>query len=819
MKNILVVSLLILGVIFSVDAQPKPDQIVNENPAPKKGMISGKLIEKGSKVPLEYASVAIYQTADSSLVSGGIATSDGRFSIGNLKAGNYYLVAQFIGYKDVTVPEIVIEPQQMKVDVGAIVLFPATEELNEVSVTAQDKPIAYSIDKKVVDPTQFPTAANGTAIDVLANTPSVTVDIEGNVALRGNSNFKVLIDGRPTPFDAADALEQIPTSTIQNIEIITNPSAKYDPDGNAGIINIKTKKSKLNGISGIVNATGDTNGSITGDALVNYRVGKFNFFVSGNRAERVHGGSSIQESMTIAIDTLYTFSYGDNDNRRSSSSVKTGFDYAINDYNSLAFNVSLNNRSGKNDSELDFEETSSNGSLLNSITYNNRERTGNNLGYSLDYKKTFEQEGRELTALFYYESGSSDEVTAYDQYLGNGDLVEGQYGWEVGDDSEWRGQIDYIHPFNQDTKIEAGLQTRNDRSEEWNDVFLYEGEKIDYSPTESSPNYSLTNYSRDLYSTYFMFSQQRNIFGYQLGLRGEYTDRRLNYSEVEGEYEVNRFDYFPTAHISLGLPSDQQLALSYSRRINRPRGYYLEPFITYVDAYNVRRGNPGVEPEYINSYELGYQKTLNDGFISLEAYHRQTNNVIERVQTVFEENVIMRTVDNIGEDYSTGLELMLNTNPTKWWILNLMGNAYHYMLQGEYENRTIDTKSFNWHARMNNTFLLSENTKLQIDGMYHSPSVTAQGRREGFMFTNVALRQDFLNKKLSATLGIRDVLNTAKFEFSSEGENFSTYRKFDMNSPVVSLTLSYKINNYKQKRARGEGEGGGDMMNMDGGDM
>ena len=801
--------------MFLAKAQPSPERNASKNPVPKKGMVSGKLIENGSNIPLEYANVAIYLTSDNSLVSGAIAASDGRFSIENLKPGNYYLVAQFIGYNQEVLKEIQLEPSNMKVDVGEIKLSPATENIEEINVVAQERAIAYNIDKKVVDPSQFPTAANGTAIDILANTPSVTVDIEGNVSLRGSNNFKVLIDGRPTPFDPADALEQIPTSSIQNIEIITNPSAKYDPDGNAGIINIVTKKSKLNGFSGIVNATGDTNESITGDALFNYRVGKFNFYVSGNRSERAHGGTTIGETMTISTDTVYTSSEGINDHRRSSSSVKTGFDYAINDFNSLSFNVSYNNRAGKSSSDLDFNETSSAGYDLNTTTINDRDRNGNNLGYSLDYKKTFEQEGRELTAMFYYESGSSEEYTSYEQFLLDGDLIEGQNSWEVGDDKEMRAQVDYIHPFNEKTKLETGVQARVDGSNEWNDVFFFDDINASYTPIESSDFYSQTDFGRDIYSGYFMFSQKRHMWGYLLGLRGEYTNRILDYSIVTDEYKVNRFDYFPTAHLSFEMSNDQQMSLSYSRRINRPRGYYLEPFITYVDAYNVRRGNPAIEPEYINSYELGYQKTLEGGFLSVEAYHRQTNNVIERVQTVYGDNVLMRTVDNVGKDYSTGVELMLNWNPAKWWIMNLMGNAYHYQLTGEYNNQVFDTNSFNWNSRLNNTFVLAENTKLQVDGMYNSPSVTAQGRREGFMFTNIALRQDFFNKKLATTIGIRDVLNTAKFEFSSEGENFSTYRKFDMNSPIVSLTISYKINNYKQKGRQGGSEGG--MMDMDGG--
>jgi outer membrane receptor protein involved in Fe transport len=785
-------------------------------------MISGKLIEKGSNVALEYASVAIYLVKDSSLVSGGISGADGRFSVGNLASGDYYLKAQFIGYNTYVYSDIELQKGKMKVDLGDIKLESSSKSIDEVTVVAQDRPISYNIDKKIVDPSQFPTAANGTALDILSNTPSVSVDIEGNVTMRGSSNFKVLIDGRPTPFDPDEALQQVPSSSIQNIEIITNPSAKYDPDGSSGIVNIITKKSKMRGFSGIVNATGDTNGSITGDALLNYRVGKFNFYVSGNRSERVHGGTTTKESMTISSDTVFTNSYGDTEYSRTSTSFKSGIDYSVNDYNALSFNVSFNDKKQKKSSDLDYYKATSAGYESNTFTNNYSDNNGTSWAYSFDYKKTFKQKGRELTALMYYKTGDSQENSTYRENSITGDtLIEGQYSWEDGDNKEFRLQVDYVHPFNEHTKLETGLQSRIDKDDEWNDVDWFYTETSNASASETSPYYSLTNFKRDIYSGYFMFSQQRNLWGYQLGLRGEYTNRKVDYSNVDDVYKINRLDLFPTLHLSFELPSKQQVSASYSRRIDRPRGYQLEPFVTYSDAYNVRQGNPDIKPEYVNSYEFGYQKTLTNGFLSVELYHRQTNNVINRVESSAEEygdDVIMQTVENIGKDYSTGLELMLNCNPTKWWVLNLMGNAYHYQLKGELEDEDVDTHSFNWDSRLNNTFLLGENTKLQVDGMYHSPTVTAQGRREGFMFTNLALRHDFLNKKLTTTIGVRDVLNTAKFEMTSEGSDFYTHREFDMDSPIISFTVSYRINNYKQRQRKSH-DSDSDSINMDGSDM
>lgn len=783
------------------------------------GSLKGKIVEAGSNVPLEYANVALYSANDSTLAGGGIANATGEFEVKDLKPGSYFLDAKFIGYEHSRIDKILITPKDNKKDVGVIHLNPAAENLAEVNVVAQDAPIAYEIDKKVIDPSQFPTAANGTATDVLANTPSVVVDIEGNVTLRGSSSFTVLIDGRPTPFEAADALDQIPASTIRNIEIITNPSAKYDPDGNAGIININTKKSKLTGVSGIINASADSYGSITGNFLLNYKLDKFNVFLSGNKSNRYGSGYSESRNETYGADTIYTLSTGNNERGFDSWSVKTGFDYFMNDLNTLTFNLSLNGRNRIQAGTNDFHEYSTSGYDLTSLTKNTSGGNGTNVEVSLDYKKKFKKEGEELTAFINYERGNGEELSYFDQFDSNDFLIKGQKNWENGYDNEFRLQVDYVYPFTDEMKLEAGYQTRIDRNFEWNDVHWYEIAD-NYEPGAESPYYTESYFSRDIHSGYTTFSNAGKVFGYKLGLRTEYTNRSIDYSGSPDKYIINRFDFFPTAHFSFNLPEKQQLMASYSRRIERPRGFFLEPFKTYEDAYNIRQGNPAIEPEYIDSYETGYQKTLGGGFISAELYHRVTNNKIERIRSVYQDNVMLQTIENIGKDYSTGVELMWNARPTKWWMFNLMGNIYRYKVVGNIYDADVTQASNNWNARFNNTFTLTKTTKLQIDGMFNSPTTTVQGRREGFAFTNVAVRQDFFDNKLNVTFSVRDVLNTAKFGFESSGPDFYSKANFDMKSPVFALTLSYKINNYRQKRGQngdgGNGEGG-NMMDVGGG--
>ena len=302
-----------------------------------------------------------------------------------------------------------------------------------------------------------------------------------------------------------------------------------------------------------------------------------------------------------------------------------------------------------------------------------------------------------------------------------------------------------------------------------------------------------------------MYAGEMGNFGYQGGLRGEYTYRTVAMTGVDDKFKIDRWDYFPTVHTSYKLTGGQQAMSSYTRRIERPRGYYLEPFETWMDAYNVRKGNPSLKPEYIDSYELGYQTFWGSNLISAEGYYRITHNKVERVRSVYADNVTLHTTENVGSDYALGTELMLNMGPKKWWDMNLMSNLYNYRVEGDLFGRSFSEESFTWSMRFNNSFKLSASTRFQINSSYNSPRVSAQGRREDFFMVNMALKKELLQKSLTATLQVRDVFDTAKYEFTSSGPDFYTYREYTRNSPVVMLNLSLNINNHKVERKNQDG--------------
>ena len=320
-------------------------------------------------------------------------------------------------------------------------------------------------------------------------------------------------------------------------------------------------------------------------------------------------------------------------------------------------------------------------------------------------------------------------------------------------------------------------------------------------------------YSRNIQAVYGTFANKALGFDYKLGLRMEYTDRLIDQYTTGDKFSINRFDYFPSAYITRQLKKEQQIQLSYSRRINRPRGRNLNPFPDYSDPYNIRVGNPALEPEYVDSYELNYQKSFKKSFVSVEAFYRRTNNLFTRVKVLGEDNILYSTYDNLNHDNSLGMEFVANLNLLKWWRLNGSLSSYYYSINGEIEGEDISEDSFNWRLRLNNTFSFKTNTKIQLTGFYTAPSATAQGTRDAFYFASLAVRQDFLNKKLSVTAQMKDIFSTFGHRFTSESEDFYVHTDFTRQGQVFMLSLTYRINNYKDKRNRGRGEDdfGGDM--------
>ena len=773
----------------------------------KNGYIQGKIMVKGDG-PLEYANVALYKRADSSLVTGTVTDSAGTFELPEVPFGKYYLELDFVGFRMKRIPEVDVTKENRKLTLGKFYLQEATQNIEGVEVTANRPEVTYKVDKKVVNVDENYTAQGGSAVEVLRKVPSVQVDIEGNVELRGSSSFRVLVDGKPTVLDGSDALQQIPASRIDDIEIITNPSAKYDPEGTAGIINVITKEGRRAGLNGMLKASAGTNESYDASANLNYRLNdKINLKTSLNYRDFNFDMDGINERANFRGDTT-SFIDQDMSNtmERSGYSFEGGLDYNITDNSSLTFTGSVGKFGFGFGGRTRIHTYSNPGSSPGyEITSSDNDMNNTYYNLNLDYQNKFNDNGHELDASVYYSGSDDQDLSTRKEFEAESDwdrISSNPFRQRTKENSiedEVRVKLDYVRPFSGAGKLEAGYQGRYAQNDQHFELQNYQSSQ--WVTDDAFTNNA--DYYRTIQALYATYTGKLLGIEYQLGLRGEYTDRLLQQETMDENYRIHRLNIFPSAHFTKRFSRKEQLFASYSKRIERPRSWFIDPFRSYMDQYNVRMGNPGLEPEYTDSYEFGYKKTFGKSFATVETYYRQTTNGIDRIQEPGQGDVMIHTFDNIGQENSMGVELMLNTSLYEWWNLNLSGNLYRYSLEGQVVGEEVSRKSNNWSARLNSTFTLPTGTEIQLMSNYRGPSVTAQGERDGFLMTSAALKHSFMDDKLSLTLNGRGLFQETNFEMTSSGPGFETYRFMEREAPIFNFSISYTINNYERERRRG----------------
>ncbi|MDC1106186.1 TonB-dependent receptor [Prolixibacteraceae bacterium] len=785
-------------------------------PRPTRGIV-GRVIDKKTEGPVEYATVALYQTPERKLITGVVTNQKGIFILKDIMNGSYELEIKYIGYDKYVSKQFKVTDQNKFIRIGQVILAPNSKLLNEVEIVGNNKDIEYQIDKKIVNVSKQLTATAGTAVDVLENVPSVTVDVNGDVSLRGSTSFTVLIDGKPTVLDANDALKQIPSASIQNIELITNPSVKYDPDGTSGIINIVTKKNKLTGVSGMASLSGGTFDNYNGNLLLNWRKNKFNFTLGGNFRNGNFPYDTESHRETFSNDTTWmTSSYGDGKRNFSMQSLNAGVEWDFTDQDVISVSGRFGQFNMNMGSDLKYSETIKTSDKTVSeeqyLSSENADRERKFYSVNTTYTHDFAKKGHQIEAQFNAMSRDADDNSGSQLTDLNGVMTNGKINTESGPSRRYITKIDYTLPLPNKSKLEAGFQSRVQNSTDETKLYDYD---VNTGSFVLDDKYSrTTDYQRDIYSMYMQYNTTIDKFGIQAGFREEYTDRIVNSDIANSKTAVRRWDWFPTLHLSYNITDNDQLMTSYTKRIHRTRGHYLEPFITWVDNFNVQQGNPNLIPELIDSYEVTYLKDFGINFLSVDLYYRITHNKVEQLESVYEENIIMRTPENVGKDYSFGTEITLGISPFKWWKINLMGNLYDYRVEGQMNDQDFSRSSFNWTGRFNNTFIINKTTSFQINNSYQSGSVRAQGTTEGYYSMNIAARKSFFDRKLNATIQMRNALNTINRESYSEAPGLKTYNSTTYGWPMLNLTLSYTFNNYKRSfKKRGDSS---DDMEMEG---
>lgn len=804
---------------------------------PLASVIIGKVVDAHTGQPVEFANVAVFNQSDNKLAGGGMTDAQGVFRLEGLKAGIYTIKASFIGYEPLEVKDVQVDGRQNK-NIGVLKLGSSDTELEEVEVVAKTERVQYKIDKKIVNVAADANADGGSAADALEGVPSVEVDIEGNVSLRGSSNFTVLIDGKPTALDAADVLKQTPAAMIQNIEIITNASAKYDPEGETGIINLVTKKNVMQGVNGVVNLNCGSQGRYGADFLLNLRKKKINYFAGGNFNRRGREGEGINNLITYSDEyDKYVNQDNKNKNRFGGEGLKAGIDYYPNDKNSINFTLEGGiwggNNEGSNQYDTWYRDKNSTADrdmdFRRSVTDDENQSVWGS--FSTSWQHDFAQKGHKINLNAYYSRNQRDEDNDFMQY--QADTKEAldasnsiAYGHQVANDkSQDRARVnfDYTKPFADDNgKIEAGYQ--GDLSHSFQD---YDFDDYLTSNGTYEKNTDFTNditFKRFINAVYGTVSRSFGGFGVQLGLRGEYTFRQLS-SPKEADkhkYEINRFDLFPTLHLSQQVGERNSLQIGYSRRIRRPWEGALNPFPRYSDEYSRILGNPDLDPVYTNAFELNYQMNFDKMSWAFESFYRYTKGQMEMVSTLGENDILISQFQNLSNNNNMGFAINGQYDPTKWFGVNVDFEVRQYFINGVYNGESRKQDGRSWRTRETFNFNPTRDTKIQVTLRYNGANKSLISSNKGNFDAGLAVRQSLFKKKVSVTLGMRDIFNTRRMESTTETKEYYLYNKRHNTWPMWNAGLSIKLNNFKEKMPGGSyGEGDGSMGGGDdfGGDF
>ena len=762
--------------------------------------IHGRLLDASSREAIDYADIFLYETGNSKPIQQTFPNERGEFRFEQVGKGRYTIMARLVGYDILSKRDI--EANGSPVNLGDLMMKPLEVGIAEVEVVASKRQLVYKLDKKVVEATSNMMAGGGSAVDVLENTPSIRVDAEGDVTFRGSSGFLVYIDGKPSVFTGTQALEQVPAGHIENIEIITTPSAKHDTEGDVGIINIITKKHSRQGLSGMINLSGSTWLSRHVDFLLTQQNARSRWYVGGQWTDRMRKSDFDQEKLTIVGDqTTSSHAIGPRTGDSYHYTLKGGWSLSL-PKTTITLDLEGGYGGNKRKGEMNYEETITlkGGSPVTTRytsidDYDNDENIG--LG-SLSVQHKFNDKGHEISASAYYKYGGNALEYFFNDLMSlQGERQQGHRAYESEHRETLRANLDYALPFGKGGKLEAGYQYYS---------YLEDG---NYKMEWWDPEKQVFYWRDDIYNTFYfqegvnsiyaILSQSWNNFEAQAGVRGEHTHTVLR-SSVEGaDRTKNRFEFFPSVHLGYNFPNGHRLLASYSRRTTRPQLYYMEPYITYRDFYTAEIGNPDIRPEYINSFELNYQKSFGENSVSATLFHRSRKDKIERLRVPYSAGVTLDSMANVGHDYSTGLELSLNLHPVRWWNTTVNGNLYHYKVKNEQAAGGNTSTSTNYDILWNNLFDLGKYTRLQLDGSFVGPSVTTQGRTDAYWYANLAVRQQLFNRRLTATLAFRDIFRSAKYVSDIQTADLRSLTRIKPKYPQITLTLSWTFNSYKAK--------------------
>lgn len=776
-------------------------------------LVTGKVQDAGTKAPLEYATVSIYSSADSSLTTGSITDEKGNFSLSVKKAGQYYVVASFLGYLEQNVGNVNLKPDLLSVNVGVILLKPDSETLTEVEVVAERSQMQMQLDKKVFTVGKDLANAGGTAVDILDNIPSVQVDVDGNVSLRGSGNVQIFIDGKPSGLSGPDALKFLQSDQIDRVEVVTNPSARYSAEGEVGIINIILKKDRKQGLNGSVSVNTGYPHNHGGGITLNYRTKHVNLFTSYNLNYRKNIGSGYYRQDFIGNDSLSALET-DREHERGGlgSTFRLGSDFFWKDKNTITIAGLYSYRKNSNEVDLTYQNFNSVDELLSSSLRSEEENeTSNNFEAELNYRRTFNKKGQEfinVVKFFVDDDNEAGDITE-SIILGPANSLRQRTGNKEYE-KNWLIQSDYIHPLPKGIQFETGARITLRTID--NNYFVDQLENAEWVTLGSLVD--TFSYQENIYAAYGILSGKHEKFSWQAGLRTEVTDIDITSAVNNTEVKKNYFGFFPSAHLSYALNDKNTFQVSYSRRLSRPRFRDLLPFSSYSDSRNFRIGNPDLDPEYTNSFELGYLRYWKTGSLLSSVYYRYRTGVTARITQFTEEGTTINLPVNLNDEHSVGVEFTVSQTLWKLWTITGGLNAYYFQSNGFYEGEDLGASSLAGNMRFTSKWALSKDIAIQAAVMYRSPQKTSQGRMLSMTSLDISASKELLKKKATLSINVRDVFNTRRFRSETVTSDFTSYNEFQWATRQVVLTFSYRFGT-QTKQQRRNNTGGGDGGGMD----
>ncbi|MBC8769983.1 TonB-dependent receptor [Arenibacter sp. BSSL-BM3] len=836
MKKLLPVTLLLFTLVSYAQGGQGPQEPIK---------ITGTVLEQGTDEPLEYSTLVLQSVRNPEKVTGGITDASGKFEV-EAAPGNYNISVEYISYKSYKLNN---QSLRTATDLGVIRLALDVSQLAEVEVVGERTTVELRLDKKVYNVGSDLTVKGGSVTDVLSNVPSVSVDVEGNISLRGNESVRILINGKPSALSglSPEALQQLPADAIEKVEVITNPSARYDAEGTAGILNIILKQSKTAGLNGSVTVYTGHPETYGGSVSLNLRRDNFNIFTNTTYRYRSGPGNALfdQENFDSNGNTL-SFQNEIREYQRKDKSFNTnvGFELFLDESSSITNSLVFSKSNGDNSVNVDFSNFDENRTpTIQRNRFTLEDEFEEEVQYSLNYQKKFEKEGHILTFDYQYSKGIDDENSIIKEVI-LGDNIDLDTERTI-DDQTQRSQLvqmDYVLPFGKDNQSQFEIGYRGTFNNN-NTDFDFGIEQQDGS-FNSDPNFSNElNYKEYVNAAYTQLGSKFNKFSILGGLRMEASDigiELLNSNELTNKDYVN---WFPSVFLGYEFSEKEQVTLSYSKRLRRPRSRFINPFPSRSSNTNLFQGNADLDPTFTDAYDLGYLKRWDKFTFTTSGYFNRSTGVFQFVSRetgdfVTIENpddpqnpivvpVQVRSPINLATEDRYGMEFTTTYTPKRNWRLTWNVNAFQRDLQGDFtyinsQNEEIvqnfDANNFSWFTRFSAKIPVPGKIDFQTNFFYMGPSEDAQNTSKGMLSSDLGLSKDILKDKGSLTLNVGDIFNTRKRRSDTRTENVATYSEFQWRERQITLTFQYRFNQPQNQKGRNGGgrNGGGEDMDFEG---